>query len=140
MGTPIDPPIIVPPGGPGDDCSICWGREKPFGEVETPDHIYLNFSGIQKSLTWSIGDPEPLDGLVVIPQSAGQPCIFSDIIDGVGYELVFLPGSTMIKAEYIPGIDMFYALTSSACEIFAFNESTGIFENGSCMIIIPEVV
>jgi len=30
----------------GDDCTICWGLGKPFGDVPTPKKIYITWSGL----------------------------------------------------------------------------------------------
>jgi hypothetical protein len=139
MGTRIPPPIVVEPADAGDACSVCWGFGKDFGDGDTPDHIVVNFSGIQKADDWREIDGDPLDGIFILDQDENAPCFFLTVVDDVTIFVQYSNGNTEIDAEHFLVGPKFTASIDEECLIFVPNDLTTRFENGSCLIIIPEV-
>lgn len=139
MGIPIDPPIIVPPAGSGDNCLNCWGTGKIFGDGDTPDEIWLEFSGIQKGPNWVPADGEAIDGLFQLLQVPFSPCAYlASEIDWL-IDCTFENNDTTVGVLAATGPIVFQAFSNEKCEVFVSNKTDDHFTSGSCLIIIPEV-
>ncbi|GAI83700.1 unnamed protein product [marine sediment metagenome] len=42
MGNEIGPPVPI-----GDHCTLCWGEDKPFGDVDTPKFVIAVFHNVK---------------------------------------------------------------------------------------------
>ncbi len=139
MGTPIPPPIIVPPADPGGACGNCWGVGKIFGDGDTPDEIWLNFSGINKGPNWVIADGDPIEGLFQLLQVMIAPCSYlATEIDWL-IDCTFESDDTTVGVLAATGPIVFQAFGNEACEVFVENKTDDHFTGGSCLLIIPEV-
>lgn len=140
MGIIIHPPDVPPPVGVGVGCSNCWGVGKTFGDGDTPDSITAIFSGVQQAPGWVPTDGPGIDGIFVLDQVGGQPCLYR--FSGPDYliEIQFGAFETNVNAIWQAIITPFVCTDNTACEVFCPNQQTTPFKEGSCMIIIPEIV
>lgn len=139
MGTLIPQPIIPDPVAAGNDCTICWGLDKPFGNGNTPESIVVNFSGIQKGPTWGVSDDLPINGKFTLTQIV-DPKEYQLVDSGIGFAVIFLVDSTRIILRKIGFYDIFNGVTINACETLVYNYLNTRYINGSCLITIPEVL
>lgn len=139
MGTPILPPPPPPIVPPGDDCAICWGPGKPFGELPTPNEIIVTVTGVEKGPGWIPIDGDPPEGIFVLPQvGGGLPCRFSKPV--VPSLFVFLlPDAVLVFGLVITAEFWFNGITSGACITVIENQLNDHFANGTAVITIPEV-
>jgi len=74
VGTPLKP------NEPGNNCTVCWGSGKPFGNGPTPTVIQLRLTSL---LPGEYADDADFDNLLVTHylEQTGLPCTFN-IIDG----------------------------------------------------------
>lgn len=139
MGTPIPEPIIVPPVPAGNDCTICWGIGKPYGDGDTPESIKVNFSGIAKADDWDSWMLDPFEGEFELDQFGIFPCHFR-FTDAVWMvNVIFHTLSTEIVLEGRDGGFQFLSPNSSECATLVFNEREIRYVNGTCKILIPEI-
>lgn len=62
MGTPL------PANEPGDNCFVCWGVDKEFGNTTTPRIITVQLSGLLPGAFWRPADQQ----LLLTPHSLIQ--------------------------------------------------------------------
>lgn len=140
MGTPIPIPFIPPPAGQGNDFPLCWGSGKPFGDGDTPDHVFASVSGVNKGSVWFEGAPEPPNGEFVLSQVAGQPGVFRfvgvGIIVAVGWRVL---ESSFVITQFLPQFS-FVGDTFEACPIVFVNHIDDVFVGGTAAITVPRVV
>lgn len=139
MGIRIPPPIVVPPADAGDACSICWGVGKDFGDGDTPDHIWVNFSGINKGPNWTAPNGDPLDGFFMLDQNISFPCLFEATAGIFFMSVDFRPDDVLVFAFDNLLVDHFRGTSDDKCEIFVLSVEDNKFTAGSALIIIPEV-
>lgn len=138
MGTPIPPPGPVDPVAPGFDCVSCWGFEKPFGNVETPSSIDVEFDGIAKGPNWIPADGDAPEGSFTLPQfDEGFPCLFEDE-NAFNISIGFLEGSTSVQASKSGGNSFFSTVTNQPCMTVIANDLDDHFTGGTATITIPE--
>ena len=94
MGTPLLPNDI------GEDCEICWGPDKIFGDGPTPKFIWLEFSDYTVGPGWNVG----CDIAAAIPhllQQGEWPCIFSLSAGNYFFRWRWLETSTNVIIQQI---------------------------------------
>lgn len=58
------------PYEPGDDCNICWGVGKKWGDYPTPKHVNITFAGL-------VGICADANQTFVATQDPVNPCLFN---------------------------------------------------------------
>ena len=139
MGTKTEPLPRPEPVPPGNQCSICWGEDKPFGDVTTPSKLEAIFSGIGKGEDWLETYGEPITGKVILEQVSGFPCRYTGTsLNGWFVMLNFFEEFTQIYSEK-PLSYSYFGESSDKCSLFVLNGLTDKFIGGTCLIAIPEV-
>ncbi len=143
MGRIIPPPdILPPPFGPvpdGMDCINCWGIGKPFGDGDTPEQIQITFSGVNKGPTWAPADGEEIDGTFALAQFA-VGCAYRNVGGDHFIQVIFQAGRTTVSGHSTTGRSAFAADIFTPCLTDFVNEAAGNFQDGSAIIVIPEVI
>jgi hypothetical protein len=137
MGTPI-PPLPDPDKVPaGDQCSICWGVGKTFGNVDTPSKVIASVSGIEHGPSWIPSDGEPLEGKFELVQHDTKSCWFWYYQEpyGIGWYNEVLNSEVYIFNVNGPShFDSF----ETTCSLVYNNQHVTRFKNGSVVITLPE--
>lgn len=115
MGTPL------PPNQIGDDCVLCWGFEKPFGNGNTPRIIQLRLTDLSPGQFWDPADEQ----LLLTPHFLQQhpvPCTYT-IDDGrFLWEWVWGVGTTQIDVVRKDDFKSVFAYGSRfECDLFLPN-------------------
>lgn len=90
MGTPL------PPNDAGDNCFVCWGVDKAFGNTPTPRIITVKLSGLLPGDFWLQDDEQ----LLLTPHSLIQgpgPCRFQVSDAKFSWALVYLFDRTIFS-------------------------------------------
>ena len=138
MGTPIpvpDDPIEDVPAG--NECVICWGEDRPFGNGDTPSQIKIEFDGIEKSLGWLPIDGEPPDGVFICNQIVGIPCQYLFSVIGPEIRVAFFSNQTQVRAESDTSRPAFFGQIIEICQTVFSNQGEIAFENGTATVTIP---
>lgn len=89
MGTPL------PPNEPGDNCFVCWGVGKRFGDTTTPRIITVQLFDLQQGDFWNANDEQ----LLLTPHSLIQgpgPCVYSVNDEKFSWVLVYFFDRTLL--------------------------------------------
>jgi len=70
MGTPL------PPNEDGDNCTVCWGTDKPFGDGATPRTIEVTFRDLLPGEFWDPTKEQSLLAPHLLVQTA-SPCTWT---------------------------------------------------------------
>lgn len=124
----------------GDACVICWGTGKPFGSGSTPESISVNFSGIEKGPSWNPGDNEPIDGEFTLYQDGSVPCKYEAFTASFFISVEFTAVKTTVDAWDNVMQNHCDGETAEPCSVLLFNAGIWRYVNGSCLIIIPEIL
>ncbi len=140
MAKPI-PDLFVPEPVPaGDPVGLCWGPDKPFGDLETPESIFVVFSGILKGPNWLPGDALPPNGTYQLPQDPGVPVRF-EIPGAFSITVTFAVTETALIGRINPAPDLFFsAEPASQCVIKFVNEENDVYTGGTGYIYIPKAL
>lgn len=90
MGTPL------PPNEPGDNCFVCWGVGKKFGNTTTPRIINVRLSALSPGDFWDPADEQ----LLLTPHSLVQgpgPCRFQVSDAKFSWELIYFFDRTLLS-------------------------------------------
>ncbi len=122
MGTPL------PKNEPRDDCTICWGPGKPFGDSPTPRFIAAQFTQFLPGQLWlpeydilllTTRDLEPIDA----------PCQWQIIAAGFQWFLNFTPDFTFFMIIHIAsGKRAFWQPNAPLCALDIQNSDTQPFD------------
>lgn len=104
---------VPPPPDPGDDCLACW----PAGE--TPEKVYVHFTGIKIGATWVPGLGEPPNQVWTLLQAA--PCSWGLVFDPYIFLYRASPFACRILCQIAPFRDPFLSGPLAICTRFATN-------------------
>lgn len=140
MAKPI-PDLFVPDPVPaGDPAGICWGAGEPFGDLETPESVFVVFSGILRGPNWLAGDAEPPNGTFEVPQDPGTAEIFR-LGGAFSISLSFGLVQTSLSGRINPAPDLFFeADVVDQCVIKFINEVNDVYVGGSGYVYIPKAL
>ncbi len=119
MGTPL------PPNEPGNDCLVCWGPAKDFGDGATPTVIQLRLTSL---LPGEFADQADFDNLLVTHwlQQTGLPCLYNIIDGNISWNVNWNPTNTNISVFNINTVrPVFNNLTFTKCQLDLPNQLTG---------------
>lgn len=138
MGTIIPDPFEPPPADAGDPCSVCWGPGKTFGDVDTPEKIWVSFSGVNLSEDWLPINGDALEGLFELTQSIPQPCIFVAPPGPLVIQVWFSNLFTNVGAIHATEGIKFSGAPPDKCQTLIDNEIIIHFVGGTCKIYLEE--
>lgn len=140
MGTPIPPPLPVPPVPPGELCSACWGPGGAFGGGPTPSSITIEFDGISKGPNWAEDDGPPPEGSFDLPQHIiASPCEYL-LRSGLEIIVSFFGPQTLVFGSKVGGFEFFAKIHDGACATVISSDLNDHFTGGTATITIPGVV
>ncbi len=119
MGTPL------PPNEPGNDCILCWGTGKPFGDGPTPTVIQLRLTSL---LPGEFADEADFDNLLVTHWlvQTGLPCLYNIIDGNISWNVNWNPTNTNISVVNLNTVrQVFNNLTFTKCQLDLPNQLTG---------------
>ena len=140
MGTRIPRRPTVDPVVAGNACSNCWGVGKPFGIGDTPEFVFLTFSGVNKGPNWILADGDPIDGDFLMTQDAIFPCVYFGSDADFLLDLEFKIADTEIGVLAATGPIAFQAFGNDPCELFVENKNDDHFTGGSVVITLPAII
>lgn len=109
MGTPL------PPNEPGNNCDVCWGPGKLFGDGPTPTIIQLRLTSL---LPGEFEHEADFDNLLVTHWlvQRGLPCVFT-IFDGpLEWTVGWNPANTTVSVTNVNTLrQVFFNSTDAKC-------------------------
>jgi len=141
MSVRIGNPGRLLPVVAGDDCSVCWGVDKPFGSGATPSELVIVFEGVEKGPDWEVSDGEPFNGVFHLEQSLLFPCEFFYSNVGVAEILLrFYGGSTALSFKREIDVVYFGGTFLYNCQTVFGNQLNSEFTGGTAVIRFPGVL
>ena len=106
----------VPINKEGLPCPICWGSDKPFGELPTPKYIIVRFSGLLPGELYAPDTPfPPLE--VWVKQDPDFPCTFTGSVNNYGVVLRFEQTQTFLSYLHNdPNYGIFFKFQAGKCQ------------------------
>lgn len=130
---------LVPPIRAGALCSFCWGPDKAFGDVETPDRIWVHISGLGKSVDWTPDLGEPISGKFLLDQDPAVACNFSRVYGKYEIRIMIYPGLVASMIIYNGITNQWVIGTFVICATTLTGGAQFGFENGLITITIPVI-
>jgi len=140
MGTKTEPLPEPEPVPPGNQCNICWGEDKPFGDVTTPSRIGFYLSGSRFAESHNPDLPEPInDQTIMLDQVTGVPCeYFGETLEW-GIRLRFESDKTYLRVDNFVGLAMLLDI-SEICLLWFLCDWNQDYIGGTVLLFIPESV
>ncbi|KKL95120.1 hypothetical protein LCGC14_1857800 [marine sediment metagenome] len=111
MGTPL------PPNQSGNDCTVCWGTGKPFGDGPTPTVIQLRLTSL---LPGEFEDLADFQNLLVTHWLTQQvdPCRFEITDRGFLWFVEWAPTATLVAVRDLSSLRFVFVATLPAiCQV-----------------------
>jgi len=118
MGTPL------PPNEPGDNCFVCWGVGKSFGNTTTPRKIGVQLFGLEPGDFWDADDDQLLLTPHCLIQGPGA-CRWQVSDARFSWELIYFFDKTLLSIIRLSDTKVVFRHESSPiCLTFIPNELT----------------